>query len=546
MRITNPANVRLEDSSLTSSTLAFSGERGERFQLSVLADDLVRVQMFPNGQPRFPRTWLVVGKEGDVPCEGRWRDDLSPFPLPAFEHTIQDGSIQVRTRQLRLEISLGSFAINWFDAGGHSIASDLAGRAYVYDRAGAGVWHYLEHHADEHYFGFGERGGELDKVGRRMRMLNLDAFGYDAEKTDPLYKHFPFYITFVPDTQTAYGLFYDNLATSVFEMGGELDAYHRPYRYYQADDGDIDYYLIYGPSLEQVVEKFSALTGRPILPPRWSLGYLGSTMSYTEAPDAHAQLQRFIELCDEHHIPCDLFHLSSGYTLDENGKRNVFTWDRNRIPDPKAMVENFGRAGIKLTSNIKPALLLTHPRYAEVAAFGGFIQQADRDAPEIVAFWGGPASYLDFTNPRTREWWKRNVREQLLEVGIVSTWNDNNEFELWDDDARCAGFGEPFRISHARPLQTLLMTRASYEAQKECRPDERPYLISRSGCPGIQRYAQTWSGDNVSNWETLTYNIPMGLGLSLSGAPNTGHDVGGFGGHAPSPELFVRWVQNGV
>jgi alpha-glucosidase len=546
MRMTQPANVRLADSSLPSSTLAFAGERGERFQVSVLSDDLIRVQMFPDGRPRFPRTWTVVGQEGDVPYEGRLRDDLSPFPLPPFECTAQDGLILLRTRQLRLDISLGDFAINWFDAGGNSIASDLSGRAYVYDRAGAAVWHYLEHHSGEHYFGFGERSGELDKAGRRMRMLNLDSFDYDARKTDPLYKHFPFYITFIPGTQNAYGLFYDNLATSVFEMGGELDAYHGRYRYYQADDGDIDYYLIYGPSLEQVVEKLSALIGRPILTPRWSLGYLGSTMSYTEAPDAQAQLQRFTELCDEHQIPCDLFHLSSGYTLEENGKRNVFTWDRNRIPDPKALVEHFAHAGIKLAPNIKPALLLTHPCYTEVAAFGGFIKQAGSDAPEIVVFWGGQASYLDFTNPQTRDWWKRNVRQQLLEYGLVSTWNDNNEFELWDDEARCAGFGEPFRITHARPLQTLLMTRASYEAQKEYRPDERPYLISRSGCPGIQRYAQTWSGDNQSNWETLKYNIPMGLGLSLSGAPNTGHDVGGFCGNAPSPELFVRWVQNGI
>jgi alpha-glucosidase len=205
MRMTQPANVRLVDSSLTSSTLAFAGERGERFQVSVLADDLIRVQMFPDGRPRFPRTWTVVGQEGDVPYEGRLRDDLSPFPLPAFQCTAQDGSIQVRTRQLRLEISLGNFAINWFDAGGNSIASDLAGRAYVYDRAGAGVWHYLEHRPGEHYFGFGERSGELDKAGRRMRMLNLDAFDYDAEKTDPLYKHFPFYITFIPGTQSRMG-----------------------------------------------------------------------------------------------------------------------------------------------------------------------------------------------------------------------------------------------------------------------------------------------------------------------------------------------------
>ena len=311
-------------------------------------------------------------------------------------------------------------------------------------------------------------------------------------------------------------------------MDSELDAYHGRFRYYQADDGDLDYYLIYGPSIAQVVEKFSALIGRPILPPRWSLGYLGSTMTYTEAPDAQEQLKRFVALCDEHRIPCDLFHLSSGYTLDPNEKRNVFTWNRQRIPDPKAMVENFARAGIKLSPNIKPALLLTHPRYAEVAAFGGFIKQAESDAPEIITFWGGAGSYLDFTNSQTCEWWKRNVREQLLEYGIISTWNDNNEFEVWDDEARCDGFGEAIPIGLARPLQTLLMVRASYEAQKAFRPDERPYVLSRSGCPGIQRYAQTWSGDNTQSWETLKYNIPMGLGLSLSGAPNTGHDVGGF------------------
>jgi alpha-glucosidase len=161
-------------------------------------------------------------------------------------------------------------------------------------------------------------------------------------------------------------------------------------------------------------------------------------------------------------------------------------------------------------------------------------------------FWGGQGSYIDFTSPAGYDWWKNNVRAQLLEYGIASTWNDNNEFEIWDDAARCDGFGAPLPIALARPLQTMLMVRASYEAQREFRPNERPYLITRSACPGMQRYAQTWSGDNSTSWETLKYNIPMGLGLSLSGMANTGHDVGGFMGLAPSPELFVRWVQNGV
>jgi alpha-glucosidase len=161
-------------------------------------------------------------------------------------------------------------------------------------------------------------------------------------------------------------------------------------------------------------------------------------------------------------------------------------------------------------------------------------------------FWGGEGSHLDFTNPAAYAWWQEHVTQALLDNGIDAMWNDNNEYEIWDDEARCHGFGEPTRIGLLRSVQTLLMVRASYEAQRAARPDERPFVLSRSGCPGIQRYAQTWSGDNFTSWETLRYNIPMGLGLSLSGVPNTGHDVGGFYGPRPEPELFVRWVQNGI
>jgi alpha-glucosidase len=90
------------------------------------------------------------------------------------------------------------------------------------------------------------------------------------------------------------------------------------------------------------------------------------------------------------------------------------------------------------------------------------------------------------------------------------------------------------------------MARAAYEASLEYYPNLRPFVLSRAGGPGIQRYAQTWTGDNTTSWHTLRYNIPMGLGMGLSGMPNVGHDIGGFGGPSPDPELFVRWVQNGI
>ncbi len=319
-----------------------------------------------------------------------------------------------------------------------------------------------------------------------------------------------------------------------------------------AEAGDLDYTMIYGPTIEAVVEKFTALTGRPCLPPRWSLGYLGSTMSYTEAPDAQEQLKRFADLCQQHNIPCEMFHLSSGYGTDATGRRFVFTWNRQRIPDPKAMTQHFHDAGIRLAANIKPHLLKDHPEYEWLKAIGGLIKDSESDAPAPCRFWSGGAfeagegGYVDFTSAAGYQWWKDQLKSALLDYGVDAAWNDNNEFEIWDDQARCAGYGQEIPLALARPLQALQMARASYEATLEHKPNERPFVLSRSGCPGIQRYAQTWSGDNTTSWETLRYNLPMGLGMGLSGAPNTGHDVGGFYGPAPDPGLFVRWVQVGV
>jgi alpha-glucosidase len=552
MRPMTLSNLHPTTSDSHANLLRFGGGLGEVFQLTVLDHDMLRVQHYPSGAPQLDRTWLVVGKDGDVPLEGRPRADLSPFALPSY--TLQQGeqTWQIGTDSLRIDLHLQDAHLEWYTRDGVRFAADLPKRAYTYDRAGRSFWHYQERRTDEHYFGFGERAGKLDKHGMRLEMRNLDALGYNAETSDPLYKHVPFYITHIPSLNIAYGLFYDNLATTIFDMGKEIDAFWGFYRYMQAHDGDLDYTLIYGPTIEAVIEKYTRLTGKPALMPRWALGFLGSTMSYTEAPDAQERLKQFVELCQQHDLPCDLFHLSSGYTTDDEGRRNVFTWNRQRVPQPEQMVQTFHEAGIRLAANIKPYLLTTHPHYGEVAAAGGFIREGDSDAPAHSRFWSGGAfasgegGYIDFTSAAGFDWWQQHLKTALLDYGIDAAWNDNNEYELWDDEALCAGRGKPLRMALARPLQTLLMARASYEALKEHAPHLRPFVLSRSGCSGIQRYVQTWSGDNETSWHTLRYNIPMGLGMSLSGIPNTGHDVGGFFGPAPDPELFVRWVQCGI
>ncbi len=545
MRIIQPGPLILQETSLPG--LKFKGHHQETFQISVLEEDIIRVQHFPDGKPRLSRTWSIADKDGDVPLEGRSREDLSDFQLPAFKISKGTDKVQFSTERIQVEIDITDARLTWRTQPDQKIfAADLPRRAYSYDQNGEAVFHYLERRPDEHYYGFGERSGPLDKYGRRMRMLNLDALGYDAEIGDPLYKHIPFYITYVPGLNLAYGLFYDNLSTSIFDMGQERDNYYGPYRYYQAEAGDLDYYLIFGPEISVVVQKFSRLIGHPALPPRWSLGYLGSSMLYTDAENAQEALNEFISDCEKHQIPCDMFHLSSGYGSGADGKRYVFNWNFEKIPDPKKMVNDFHQAGMHLMANIKPCLLESHPLFDEVAKLDGFIKDSESGKPRLDYFWDGYGSHLDFTNPTTFNWWRSNVQKWLLEFGIDATWNDNNEYPIWDDDAKCFGFGEEIKIKHIRPLQPYLMVRSSYKAQCDYDPEKRAFLLSRSASPGTQRYAQTWSGDNETSWNSLRFNIPMGLGLSLSGFPNTGHDVGGFTGSRPSAELFVRWVQNGI
>lgn len=520
-------------------------ERDYVLHLYVLEQDIIRVAFTQKNSFKLDRTWAISPNRDDVPFEGRQRISTDGFSLPSYQFRSDGDVIEITTEKLKVRIHR-PLALEWqYNKNGQwlPLFQERKTGAYQFGVSNHKIAHFITRSLDENCYGLGEKAGDLNRKGRRFEMRNHDAMGYNAEKTDPLYKHVPFYITRKNDV--SYGIYYDNLAQCWFDLGNELDNYHIAYKSYRAEDGDMDYYVILGPSTLEVTKKYTALTGGTIFGPRWGLGYSGSTMSYTDANDAQEQLKKFVDLCKRHDIPCDSFQLSSGYT-SINGKRYVFNWNYDKIPEPLKMSAYFRQAGMHLAANIKPCMLQDHPRYTEAENLGLFIKDSENDLPERSVFWDDEGSHLDFTNPATIQWWKDNVKEQLLERGIGSTWNDNNEYEIWDDYAKCVGFGKEIPIKLIRALHPLLMMKASYEAQKEFAPNERPYLISRSGCSGMNRYVQTWSGDNRTNWTTLRYNIRMGLGMSLSGLYNVGHDVGGFSGDKPEPELFVRWVQNGI
>lgn len=520
-------------------------EGRHRMRIDVLEDAQFRVQLLKDGVWRQGRSWSVA-PEGPLAPEGRSRTSLEGFSCPEWEFGAGTNTATLTTDDLRAIIRT-PLQINWqakMAGKWHDIAQDRLTGAYMLGRRSHANAHFLCRKAGESVYGLGEKAGTLERTGRRFEMRNLDAMGYDARTTDPLYKHIPFTITRTPETGS-FSLFYDTLASCWFDLGNELDNYHAPYRSFRAEDGDLDYYFTWAPDVLSLVKAQQRLTGGMAFPPLWSLGYSGSSMAYTDAPDAQDQMLAFLDALERYQIPCDSFHLSSGYT-SKAGKRYVFNWNTEKFPDVEAFSDAYAQAGVNLIANIKPCLLHDHPHYQEAAQKNLFIRDSDTGEPETSVFWGFKGSHLDFTNPATLGWWQYIVTSTLLSRGLSSTWNDNNEFEVWDHHAQCDGFGAPIDMGLIRPLHALLMVQASETAQKAHAPDKRPYLITRAGCAGLQRHAQTWTGDNRTSWDSLRWGIRMGLGLALSGISNIGHDVGGFAGPQPDGELLLRWVQNGI
>ena len=525
----------------TGRGLAFDLGGGRSCMVSLLGPALVRVLHLADGAPRLDRSWTVAAPDtDDVPWAGRDRLDETAWPIVAYEMIQQPNSILLQTDLLHLSIDLEPFALRWCLPDGRVFAADRP-LGHEFARHGSRIAHHMTRHAQDRYYGLGDKTGALDLHGRRLRCMALDSLGYDPARGDPLYKHWPFLITQDGATGTAYGTYYDNGAVAAFDLGCAHDNYHGLFRSYEAHSGDLDFYLFLGPRLRDVTPAFLRLTGRTALPPRWSLGYAQTAMALADEPEAQTAIEAFIDRVAAERIPISSFHFGSGYTTIGT-KRYVFTWNDRKFPDPAALMARFHAAGMRVVANLKPCLLDDHPRYAEIGALA--IQ--GEDGPEMTQFWDGEGAHLDFTNPAAIAWWQDGVARSVLSTGIDAGWNDNNEFALWGDSARCHGFGRPIALELVRAVQALLMTRATIERQRAITPAERQFTVTRGGCPGVQRYAQSWSGDNTTSWETLRWNLRTGLQMSLSGMYNVGHDIGGFAGPVPSAELLIRWTQTGV
>jgi alpha-glucosidase len=387
---------------------------------------------------------------------------------------------------------------------------------------------------DEKFFGLGEKTGNLDKRGREYVMWNSDTPGYTND-TDPLYQSIPFFIGLRGGQ--AYGIFFNNSYRTRFNMGAGNERYYS----FAAEDGPLDYFFIAGPRIPDVVERYTELTGRTPMPPKWALGFQQCRWSYF--PDD--EVLRIARTFREKQIPADVIYLDIHYM---NGYR-VFTWDRERFPDPVRMVKNLNQIGFKLVTIIDPGVKADSSYMVanEGLANNYFVRYPD-STTYVGEVWPGKSYFPDFTKMRVRDWWGSKIGD-MLKLGVDGFWNDMNEPACWgqafpletifDDEGHRSG------QKKIHNQYGFWMAQSAYDGVLRANPDTRPFIITRAGFAGEQRFTAVWTGDNVSNEDHLELGLRMMEGLGLSGVPFVGTDVGGFMG-TPSGELMARWMQVGA
>jgi alpha-glucosidase len=512
-------------------TLVFHNAQGT-VAVTALAPEIVRVRFAPGPGLGRDHSYAVV---------------KSDFGDPGATFDVGGPQSVVRTAALAVTVRHDPFRIAFATAAGESLDEDDPQRGIAFVGAETRVWKRLRD--DEHVYGFGEKTGRLDKRGRNLGgygyvMWNSDTYAY-GDDTDPIYVSVPFFM--VMRAGRAHGFFLDNTFRSSFDVGREdqnLLAFGAP-------GGELNYYFIDGPTPKQVVARYTELTGRMPLPPRWALGYHQCRYSYY--PEAKV---RFIaENFRQRRIPADVIWLDIHY---EDGY-NPFTWDRTRFPDPARMIKDLRGQGFRVVPIVDP-----HPKkqkgwwvYDTGLAGDHFVKNNDGAVYEAPV-WpanaeknAGPSVFPDFTKPAARDWWG-GLFKFYTDDGVAGIWNDMNEPAVFVDpahtmalDARHDNEGQPTDEREIHNVYGMLNSRATFEGLARLKPDERPFVLTRATFAGGQRYAALWPGDNVSSWAHLRATIPMFANLGLSGFSFVGADIGGFA-EAPTPELYTRWLQLGV
>lgn len=424
-------------------------------------------------------------------------------------------------------------------------------------------------------FGLGEKSGYLEKSGARYEMWNTDPGGFYKHHEDPIYASIPFYILAFPDGsggEEYLGVYLANPHYSQFDV-----------KYMSGPDNvgisvnsdSMTLCLITGEGPSDIIGSYTDLTGKPAMMPRWALGYHHSKYGMPKDQDEAIEV---VEEFRDREVPCDSIYFDIQHMQDYK----IFTWSEENFPEPYALMEKLHDLDIKPVTIQDPGVKMEKDYQVYESGREKDVFVENREGDDFVGMlWPGLSAFPDFVREEVREWWGKQ-NSKILDMGVSGIWNDMNEPAVFFDkdgfldlisktreridkgDISLEDFhklqnylinateglvhrdedGNKIPHEKVHNLYALLEAEGTIQGFDSIYPEKRPFILTRAGFSGIQKYAAIWTGDNSSTWEHMKMSIQMILNLSLSGIPFSGADVGGFDGDV-EPELLVRWNQLG-
>jgi alpha-D-xyloside xylohydrolase len=458
--------------------------------------------------------------EGEVPRKPEFALETAPGPVVVSS---TDDAAELRTGSLTVRVSRDHEWRIDYEADGRVLTSSEPkgmgmveiddGHHYMLDQLSLGV--------GECVYGLGERFGPFVKNGQSVEIWNEDG-GTSSEQA---YKNIPFYLT-----SRGYGIFVNHPGLVSFEVGSETVSRVQ----FSVEGHALEYFVIYGPSPKEILEKYTALTGRPALPPAWSFGLWLST-SFTTAYD-EPTVTSLIQGMAERDLPMSVFHFDSFWMREFNWCD--FTWDPRTFPDPRAMLARLKADGLRVSLWINPYIAQRSPLFAEGSAGGYLLKRPNGDVWQWDR-WQPGMGLVDFTNPEARRWYASKL-DALLDMGVDCFKTDFGE-RIPTDVAYFDG-SDPERMHN---YYAYLYNRTVFELLEERRGKGEAVVFARSATAGTQQFPVHWGGDCSSTFESMAESLRGGLSLGLSGFGFWSHDIGGFEGTPPA-SVFKRWIAFGL
>lgn len=371
------------------------------------------------------------------------------------------------------------------------------------------------------------------------RLYNLDVPEYELDDPLGLYGAVPLLIG--RHDKTVAGIFCHNSSETFVDIKSSTSANGRKSHWY-SETGLVDVFLLGGPTATDVFQQYLCLTGRPVMPQRFALGYNQCRYSYVTQEDAISVNTGF----DKHGIPYDVLWLD----LDHTDGRRYFTWDYSAFPDPRALLEKIASCGRKVVTIVDPHIKVDNkfPLHQLAASQNYYVKTPDGKDFQ-GACWAGKSSYFDYRSITAREAWASyfNPKDYPHFSNTIHIWNDMNEPSVFDGPegsiSKHMVHSGNWEHRHVHNMYGHDMVAATYQGLRA--REGRPFILTRSFFAGTQRYAFVWTGDNSAEWSHLRATVRMLLSMQVCGFMGCGADVGGFFRDA-SAELMVRWYQVGA